>query len=132
MGRKKLPIYKIVAADARSPRDGRFIEDVGYYNPNAEPMEVKLKETRVFYWLKNGAQPTDTVKSLLQREGILLRLNLKKRKFTEDQITEEIQKFHDNKGAKDARAKEKKLRRKQTKATKKAEAKQEGEKKPEA
>lgn len=78
-GKKKHPIYKIVAADMRSPRDGRFIEAVGQYNPNENPIFLTLKEERVFYWLRNGAQPTDTVRSLLQRKGVWLRWSLIRR-----------------------------------------------------
>ena len=78
-GKKKNPIYKIVAADIRSPRDGRFIEVVGQYNPNVNPILLTVKEERAFYWLKKGAQPTDTVRSLLQRKGLWLRWTLQKR-----------------------------------------------------
>ncbi len=78
-GKKKNPIYKIVVADIRSPRDGRFIEAVGQYDPNVNPILLTLKEERVFYWLKKGAQPTDTVRSLLQRKGLWLRWTLQKR-----------------------------------------------------
>lgn len=63
----------------RSPRDGRFIEAVGQYNPNENPIFLTLKEERVFYWLRNGAQPTDTVRSLLQRKGVWLRWSLIRR-----------------------------------------------------
>ena len=75
-GRKKAPIYKIVAADSRAPRDGRFIEAVGTYNPGANPAKVELMEERVFYWLKCGATPTFTVKNLLSRQGMMLKLHL--------------------------------------------------------
>ena len=78
-GKKKNPIYKIVAADIRSPRDGRFIEVVGQYDPNVNPILLTVKEERAFYWLKKGAQPTDTVKSLFQRTGLWLRWTLQKR-----------------------------------------------------
>ena len=71
MGAKKAPFYRVVAADARSPRDGRFIEELGYYNPKTEPATVSLKEEAILAWLNNGAQPTDTVKSILSKEGIL-------------------------------------------------------------
>lgn len=71
MGAKQRPFYRIVAADARSPRDGRFIETVGTYNPIKEPAEVTFKEDRVMYWLSNGAIPTDTVRNLLSKQGIM-------------------------------------------------------------
>ena len=71
MGAKQKPFYRIVAADARSPRDGRFIETVGTYNPVAQPAEVKIDKELALKWLNNGAQPTDTVASLLRKEGIM-------------------------------------------------------------
>jgi small subunit ribosomal protein S16 len=85
-GKKKNPIYKIVVADIRSPRDGRFIEAVGQYDPNMNPILLTVKEERVFYWLKKGAQPTDTVRSLLQRKGLWLRWTLQKRKVDEAKV----------------------------------------------
>ncbi len=71
MGAKRAPFYRIVVADSRSPRDGRFIEEVGTYNPMVEPSEVKVDAEKVKEWMKNGAQPTETVKTLLKKEGIL-------------------------------------------------------------
>jgi len=71
MGTKKKPFYRIVVADSRMPRDGRFIEEVGTYDPLQHPSKVVLKEERVSYWLRNGAQPSDTVKGLLLRLGII-------------------------------------------------------------
>ena len=71
MGAKKSPFYRIVVADSRYPRDGRFIEQLGTYNPLAEPAEVKVDGERAQAWIKNGAQPTDTVKRLLKQAGIL-------------------------------------------------------------
>lgn len=68
-GAKKSPHYRIVVADIESPRDGRFLEIVGTYNPLPDPAEVKIKQERVQYWLGQGAIPTDTVKSLLKKEG---------------------------------------------------------------
>jgi len=69
-GAKKRPFYRIVVADSESPRDGRYLENVGTYNPLREPAEVTLKTDRVQYWLQQGAIPTDTVKNLLKREGV--------------------------------------------------------------
>ncbi len=81
-GRKKVPIYKIVVADGRAKRDGRFIEAVGQYRPQNEPGDkVTIKEDRTLYWLGVGAQPTDTVRSLLSKEGILLKWHLEKKKI---------------------------------------------------
>lgn len=71
MGAKQRPFYRIVAADSRFPRDGRFIETVGTYNPITNPAEVKIDKEVALKWLSNGAQPTDTVKTLLKNEGIL-------------------------------------------------------------
>ena len=71
MGKKKSPFYRIVVADSRSPRDGRFIEEVGYYNPMTNPAEIKVNEEKVQEWLNNGAQPTETVKSILTKTGII-------------------------------------------------------------
>jgi small subunit ribosomal protein S16 len=68
-GTKKRPFYRIVVADSESPRDGRFLENVGTYNPLADPADVALKQERIKYWLDKGAIPTDTVKSLLKKEG---------------------------------------------------------------
>ena len=71
MGAKKSPFYRIVVADSHSPRDGRFVEEIGTYNPLANPSEIKVDAERVQYWVKNGAQPTDTVKALLKKAGAL-------------------------------------------------------------
>ena len=71
MGAKQRPFYRIVAADARFPRDGRFIETVGTYNPITNPAEIKINKELAIKWLNNGAQPTDTVKDILKKEGIL-------------------------------------------------------------
>ncbi len=71
MGTKKRPFYRVVAADSRSPRDGRIIETVGTYNPITEPAEVKIDEEKAMKWLANGAEPTDTVRDLLKSQGIL-------------------------------------------------------------
>ncbi len=78
MGAKKAPFYRIVAADSRSPRDGRFIEQLGYYDPKTDPATVVLKEEEIMKWLENGAQPTDTVRSLLSHAGIMQRFSEKK------------------------------------------------------
>ncbi len=71
MGAKKAPFYRIVVADSRSPRDGKFIEEIGYYNPLTNPVEVKVNEEKVNKWLSNGAQPTETVKRLLSNAGLV-------------------------------------------------------------
>lgn len=86
MGKKKQPIYKVVAADSRSPRDGKFIEAIGLYNPKSDPATVEIKEDRALYWLNVGAQPTDTVKNLFTHQGIMLKRELAKKGVSEDQI----------------------------------------------
>ena len=71
MGAKKAPFYRVVVADSRYPRDGRFIEEIGTYNPLTEPAEIKVDSERALTWIKNGAQPTDTVKNLFKRAGVI-------------------------------------------------------------
>ena len=70
MGSKKNPFYRVVVADAKAPRDGRFIDELGYYNPLTEPAEIKLDAEKVSKWVKTGAQPTDTVRALIKKAGI--------------------------------------------------------------
>lgn len=79
MGAKKAPFYIIVAADSRAPRDGRFIELLGTYNPTANPAQTSFKEEAIIKWLNQGAQPSDTVKNLLSKEGIM-------KKFTDSKL----------------------------------------------
>ena len=71
MGQKKAPFYRIIVADSRSPRDGRFIEEIGTYNTMTEPAEINIDADKAKKWIANGAQPTDTVKSILKKAGIL-------------------------------------------------------------
>lgn len=71
MGAKKAPFYRVVVADSRFPRDGRFIEEIGYYDPTKEPAVVKIDAEKAQKWIANGAQPTDTVKALLKKNGAL-------------------------------------------------------------
>ena len=70
MGQKKAPFYRIVVADSRSPRDGRFIDEIGYYDPTKEPSEIRVDEEAAKKWLANGAQPTQTVEKILKTAGI--------------------------------------------------------------
>lgn len=90
MGRKKKPIWALVAADSRAPRDGKFIEDLGRYYPQEEPSRVELREDRIKYWLEVGAQPTDTVRNLLSRRGVLLGLHLERKGIEPEAITEAV------------------------------------------
>jgi len=78
MGAKKRPFYRLVVADSRAPRDGRFIETLGYYNPCVEPSELKINGVRALHWLHCGAQPSDTAEALLKREGIFQQLTAEK------------------------------------------------------
>lgn len=71
MGAKKAPFYRIVVADSRFPRNGRFIEEIGYYDPTKEPVVVKIDADKAKQWLANGAQPTDTVKSILKKQELI-------------------------------------------------------------
>ena len=75
MGAKRQPFYRIVVADSRSPRDGRFIEIVGNYDPTKNPAIINVDEEKVMAWIKNGAQPTDTVRSLLSKKGIMKKIH---------------------------------------------------------
>ena len=120
MGKKKQPIYKMVAADSRSPRDGKFLEAVGFYNPLTKPHTLELKEDRIMYWLNVGAQPTHTVKSLLRQEGITLKKELISKGFDEEKIKSEMENWQKMKEAGSKKRTEKKLSRK-------AKAKQEAE-----
>lgn len=121
MGKKKQPVYKVVAADSRSPRDGKFLEDVGLYNPLTKPHTVDLKEDRVYYWLDKGAQPTDTVKSLLKQKGITLKRELKRKGLNEEQINSEMENWQKIREAKAASKSSKKKSKKSEKSEQKSE-----------
>ncbi len=71
MGAKKSPFYRVVVADSRAPRDGRFVEEIGIYNPLTNPAQIQIKEDRALYWLQVGAQPSDTARSLLSKIGVM-------------------------------------------------------------
>lgn len=71
IGAKKAPYYRIIVADSRYPRDGRFIEEIGFYNPLTDPAEIKIDEVKAKKWLDNGAQPTETVRDLLKKQNII-------------------------------------------------------------
>ncbi|MGD0338703.1 MAG: 30S ribosomal protein S16 [Bacteroidota bacterium] len=114
-GRKKKPIYTIVATDSRSPRDGKFIETLGQYMPLEQPMGISVKETRVLYWLKRGAQPSDTVRNLLSRKGVWLKWSLMKKGADEARIAEELGKWEALQTEKARRETERKARRSERK-----------------
>lgn len=118
MGKKKQPIYKIVAADSRSPRDGKFLEAVGMYNPLTNPHSLEINEDRVNYWLNNGAQPTKTVNSLLSQKGINLKRDLTKRGMDAQKVEAELKAWQDKK---EASAKSKTVKKKNKAAEEKTE-----------
>jgi small subunit ribosomal protein S16 len=103
-GRKKLAMYDIVVADARAPRDGKFIEKIGTYNPNTNPASIKLNEESALKWILNGAQPTDTTRAILSYKGVLLKKHLQVG-VNKGAISQEIAdtKFEDWKVSKDAK-----------------------------
>lgn len=91
MGRKSRPVYDIVATDSRAPRDGRFIEKIGQYNPVAVAGQVTLKRERAIHWLNVGAQPSDTVRSLFRREGLMLELHLNRKGKEGSEIAQQVE-----------------------------------------
>ena len=112
MGKKKQPFYRIVVADSRAPRDGRSIEKIGHYNPIPDPAELVIDEERLFYWMDEGAQPSDTVFSLLRGRGLTLKYELKSRNADEATISKEMQKWEfarDDRGKKQAAVESAKL-----------------------
>ena len=132
LGKKDFPIYKIVAADSSSPRDGRYIESVGLYDPKTHPITIDVKEEKVIYWLKRGAQPTPTVRSLFSRKGILLKWHLVKKGKDETEILKKMDVWHEVQTGKAYKELEKKRkikakRRKNETAEKPAEEKQQTE-----
>lgn len=102
-GRKKHPIYDIVVADSRSPRDGRFIEKLGQYNPHTTPASISLKDERALYWMQVGAQPTDTTRKILSVKGVMLKKHLQigvdKGAITQDQADSKFQSWIDAKAS---------------------------------
>ncbi len=93
IGKTKQPYYKIVAADSRTRRDGKYIEKIGHYNPLTSPAEIIIDEEKAFYWLKNGAIPTDTVKSLFSKKGLMLKWHFIRDGHDETKIDEEYKKW---------------------------------------
>jgi len=103
-GRAKKPFYHIIIADSRSPRDGRFIEKIGSYNPLTQPATIEIDKEKAFEWLQKGAQPTDTVRSILRFKGVMFRMHLQKgvRKgvMTQEEADKKYQEFAAEKDAK--------------------------------
>ena len=120
VGKKKMPVYHIVAADSRSARTGKFLEIVGRYDPLQHPLQVSTKEDRVFYWLKVGALPTDTVRSLLQRTGLWMKWGLMKKGADEATIASAMEKWQMGQVEKRQRDDARKARRAATRKAKKS------------
>ncbi|PSQ82165.1 MAG: 30S ribosomal protein S16, partial [Bacteroidetes bacterium QS_1_65_9] len=92
IGRRKKPVFSIVATDSRNARDsGRYVEDLGRYYPLRQPTEVALEEDRVMHWLEEGAQPSDTVRSILSKRGYMLAMHLKRQGKSEEKIQEAVE-----------------------------------------
>lgn len=111
IGKKKMPQYHIVVADSRASRSGKFLEVVGRYEPLQNPMVIQAKEQRVFHWLKSGAKPTDTVRSLFQRNGLWLKWSLTRKGADEAKIATELEKWQMTQEEKRRRETERKERR---------------------
>ena len=120
VGKKKQPMYKIVAADSRASRNGKFIEAIGQYNPLVHPMVISVDETRLFTWLKRGAMPTDTLRSLLQRKGLWMKWGMMKKGADETAIAAGMERWQMLQADKLQRETEKKERRKAARKTKAA------------
>lgn len=96
MGKKRQPVYKIVAVDSRAPRDGKYLEALGQYNPMTNPHTIVVDEQKALKWLGVGAQPTDTVRSLLRQSGILYKRQMLKKNFPEEAIEANMAKWREN------------------------------------
>ena len=127
MGRKKRPFYRLVAIDSRKRRDGLEIERLGWYNPIHEDLSYSMKEDRILYWLKEGAQPSDTVSGLFRRTGLSYKWDLLKRGVKEDKIEELLSEWLEKQKVKE----ELKLEKKKIKKLKSSEKSEEGEAKVE-
>ncbi len=112
VGKKKQPVYKIVAAHSQAARNGKYIEAIGHYNPRMSPMLIDVREERLFAWLKRGAQPSDTVRSLLQRKGLWLRWGMMKKGADEAAIATRLEQWQMMQEEKARREQERKARRK--------------------
>jgi small subunit ribosomal protein S16 len=110
-GKKKHPIYKLVAADSRSPRNGGYLEALGQYDPHTNPVTLKLKEQRIEYWLRKGAQPTDTVRSLLRRNGFWLQWTLTRQGKDEATVKSVMERWQMLQADKPKREADRKVRR---------------------
>jgi len=93
MGRKKRPFYRIVAVDSRKARDGAYLDNLGFYNPLTDPVELLINEERALHWLQKGAIPSETVRSLLSRKGIMLKWDMMRRGVDAPRMEEELKKW---------------------------------------
>ncbi len=127
-GRRKRPFYHIVVADSRAPRDGKFIERLGFYNPLTNPATIEISFDRALYWLQQGAQPTDTCRSLLSRVGVLYKKHLlegvKKGAFTEEEAEKRFAAWLEEKQKKLQEKAQQKSKKKRSKADKQAATKE--------
>ncbi len=96
VGRKKVPHYRIVVMDSRNRRDGAYLEQIGVYHPNLQPAEFEISTDKAIHWLSLGAQPSDTVRSLLSQRGILLHFDLLKRQTPPEKIAEAVSKWRED------------------------------------
>ncbi len=94
MGKKKQPIYKIVAANSRAPRDGKFLDAIGMYNPKTDPATIEVDVDKALDWLRKGAQPTDTVRSLLSKKGVLMKKDLLNQGLSEDEVNTKLSEWN--------------------------------------
>jgi len=106
-GRKKIPHYRIVVMDSRNRRDGAYLEKIGIYDPRKQPAQIEVAEDRVMHWLRKGAIPSDTVRSLLSRQGIMLKHDLGKRNTSPERVEEALSKWKTGADSREARRSEK-------------------------
>ncbi len=131
-GKKKHPIYKLVATDIRSPRDGGYLEALGQYNPHTNPITLSLKEPRIEYWLRKGARPTDTVRSLLRRNGFWLQWTLRRQGKDDATVKSVLERWQMLQAEKSKHEADRKARRAERKKKAAAEAASKPEAKAEA
>jgi small subunit ribosomal protein S16 len=122
VGKKKQPVYKIVAADSQASRNGKYIESIGQYNPLVNPIVINVNEPRLFSWLKRGAQPTDTLRSLLQRKGLWMQWGMMKKGADAPAISAAMEKWQMLQAEKLQRESDRKARRKAAHRKKAAES----------
>ena len=115
-GRKKQPHYRIVVMDSRDRRDGAYIDQVGIYQPKRQPAVLQLEEKKALEWLSRGAVPSDTVKNLLSRRGVMLRFDMMKRNYAPEKIDEAVAQWRENALARDAQRSARRAQRRKAKA----------------